>query len=58
MASALVGPGGSAFLWKGSGLEDEMAQDPSWSADWERAGLRPVGTGPNVVVRFVRKIAD
>lgn len=55
MASALVAPGGSAFLWKGSGHEEEMEQDPSWRSSWERSETRPVGSGPNVVVRFLRK---
>ncbi len=58
LASRLVLAGGSAFLWKGSGLEEEMAQDSTWSTDWDSSGIVGVGTGLNVVARFVRKKAD
>jgi len=58
LASRLVCPGGNAFLWKGSGREQEMEQDPTWRGDWDEAGVTGVGTGPNVVARFSRKKAD
>ena len=58
LASQLVRPGGSAFLWKGSGLDEEIAQDATWSTGWESTGRLGVGSGLNAVARFVRKKAD
>jgi 16S rRNA (guanine527-N7)-methyltransferase len=55
LAAHLVKPGGSAFLWKGSGHEEERTQDSSWGANWDAAGIVGVGTGQNVVARFTRK---
>ena len=58
MASSLVAVGGHAFLWKGSGYEAEMTQDPAWRSDWGPPEILKVGSGSNVVVRFIRKQAD
>jgi len=55
LAARLVRVGGSAFLWKGSGLEQERKQDSTWGAEWDSAGTVTVGTGLNVVARFIRK---
>lgn len=55
LASRLVRPAGNAFLWKGSGHELERTQDLTWGTDWDSAGITGVGTGQNVVARFVRK---
>jgi 16S rRNA (guanine527-N7)-methyltransferase len=55
LAAPVVRPGGVAFLWKGSGYEREMAGDPTWRSSWEPAGLEQVGSGPNVVAKFIRK---
>ena len=55
MAARFVRPGGSAFLWKGSRREDEMAKDTSWQQDWDLDGLLGIGGGQTVVARFKRK---
>lgn len=55
LAAHLVRPGGSAFLWKGSGHDEERAQDPGWKNGWDDAGINGVGTGQNVVAKFIRK---
>jgi len=55
LASPLVRAGGSAFLWKGSGREQEMEQDTTWRDGWDTADTVGVGTGPNVVAIFLRK---
>jgi 16S rRNA (guanine527-N7)-methyltransferase len=55
LASHIVAPGGTAFLWKGSGGEQEMAQDSGWQRDWEPVGLLEIGSGQNVVARFKRR---
>ena len=55
LASRIVSSGGSAFLWKGSGRGDEMDKDPRWRDAWEFTGILGVGSGLNVVARFVRK---
>jgi 16S rRNA (guanine(527)-N(7))-methyltransferase RsmG len=55
LASPLVRAGGSAFLWKGSGREQEMEHDASWRNDWDTTDTVRVGTGPNVVAIFSRK---
>ena len=58
LAAPLVREGGNAFLWKGSGREEEMVQDVTWRSRWAPAEVRQVGTGPNVVARFTRSKAD
>lgn len=58
LASPLISVGGQAFLWKGSGYEAEMTQDPAWRTDWGTPDIIKVGSGSNVVVRFTRKQAD
>ena len=55
LAAGLVKPGGVAFLWKGSGREHEMAEDPTWSESWEFDGLVGIGDGRTTVGRFTRK---
>ncbi len=56
MAAAIVRPGGRAFLWKGSGYVDEMANTKAeWSRDWEFEQGTPIFAGPNVVAIFIRK---
>jgi len=47
--------GGEAFLWKGSGRDREMADDPSWQDSWRLDGLLGIGPGPTVVCRFIRE---
>jgi 16S rRNA (guanine527-N7)-methyltransferase len=56
MAAGLVQAGGTAFLWKGSGVTEEMkATHEEWDADWEFKALHPIIAGPNSVAVFVRK---
>jgi len=55
LAAPIVQAVGSAFLWKGSGMLAEMEQDPAWHEFWTESGSIPVGSGPNVVARFLRK---
>lgn len=55
LAAQFVAPGGTAFLWKGSQREKEMAADPRWQDFWELDGLIGIGNGQTVVVRFKRK---
>ena len=55
LASHFIAPGGSAFLWKGSQREKEMAEDPRWQESWEFDGLLGIGNGQAVVARFTRK---
>jgi 16S rRNA (guanine527-N7)-methyltransferase len=55
LAAKVVRSGGTAFLWKGSRREEEMAKDPFWREAWEHEGLLGIGTGQTVVARFRRK---
>jgi 16S rRNA (guanine527-N7)-methyltransferase len=56
IAAHIVGPGGVALLWKGSGFSEE-AKDAAydWRRDWEERGVVPLPGGPNVVAVFIRK---
>ena len=55
IAASVVKVGGTAFLWKGSRREAEMASDESWRASWVFDGLQPIGDGTTAVARFTRK---
>jgi len=55
LAAPLVTAGGSAFLWKGSGVGGEMERDLTWRETWEFKSLIPVGSGPNTVAILTRK---
>jgi 16S rRNA (guanine527-N7)-methyltransferase len=55
LAANWVRGGGSAYLWKGSRKDEEMASDRRWEQSWELAGSFDVGNGQTSVVRFVRK---
>jgi len=55
LASSYVVPGGTAFLWKGSRREEEMAADPRWKEHWEPDGLLGLHGGQTFVARFRRK---
>lgn len=56
MAASIVRPGGHAFLWKGSGLQDELDQaGDGWRRSWAEPELHPIGDGPNSVAVFQRK---
>jgi 16S rRNA G527 N7-methylase RsmG len=54
-AAPFVRVGGSAFLWKGSRREEEMAEDRSWEAEWEFDGLFGIADGQSSVCRFKRR---
>lgn len=55
LAARCVIPGGSAFLWKGSRLESEMAEDSSWRAAWNEEDRTTLSGGQTVVIRFSRR---
>ena len=55
MAASFVQPQGTAFLWKGSRREEEMAGDRSWLEKWDLEGLLGIGDGTTAVARFKRK---
>ena len=55
LAAKFIAPGGTAFLWKGSQREKEMADDQRWQEFWEFDGLLGIGNGQAVVARFTRK---
>jgi 16S rRNA (guanine527-N7)-methyltransferase len=55
LAATFVRSGGTAFLWKGSRRDEEMAADPSWREKWDFEGLLGIGDGATVVARFRRK---
>ena len=55
LAARFVAPGGTAFLWKGSQHEKEMAEDQRWQTQWEFDGLQGIGNGQAVLARFTRK---
>ncbi len=56
MASEIVVPGGYAILWKGSGVQDELAAESSdWQDSWDPPAVHPIGGGPNSILVFQRK---
>jgi 16S rRNA (guanine527-N7)-methyltransferase len=55
VAAKFVRTGGTAFLWKGSRREEEMAADQSWREKWDFDGLLGIGDGATAVARFRRK---
>jgi 16S rRNA (guanine527-N7)-methyltransferase len=55
IAATFVQPGGTAFLWKGSRREEEMAADKAWRETWDFDGLLGIGDGITTVARFKRK---
>jgi len=55
LAARVIAPGGSALLWKGSGLDLEMKADRSWESAWYLRERSAIGSGPVTVVQFVRK---
>jgi len=54
LAAKVVRPGGFAFLWKGSGREDELRDRARWADDWEFDGETVLDDGPVAVCRFKR----
>ncbi len=56
LAARIVRPGGFAFLWKGSGADEELrGSGEDWREDWVEDSRTPIGTGPNQLVVFERK---
>ena len=55
LARHFVRQGGFAFLWKGSGLDQEMRSSTEWREHWEESGRIEVGSGPISVIRYIRK---
>jgi 16S rRNA (guanine(527)-N(7))-methyltransferase RsmG len=54
VAAPMLVSGGSAFLWKGSGREEEMKDSRMWLPEWQLEGILGIGAGVNVVCRFKR----
>lgn len=54
LAARHLQQGAKAYLWKGSGREDEMTS-VAWQSAWELDGLLGVGTQQTVVCRFLRR---
>jgi 16S rRNA (guanine527-N7)-methyltransferase len=55
VAATFVRVGGTAFLWKGSRREEEMAADQTWREKWDYEGLLQIADGATSVARFKRK---
>lgn len=55
LAATFVRPQGTAFLWKGSRRDEEMAADRSWQEKWELDDLIAIGDGKTAVARFKRR---
>jgi 16S rRNA (guanine527-N7)-methyltransferase len=53
MASRLLLPGATAFLWKGSRWSSEI-EDQTWKNEWEFHGSRPLTNSTVVLLKFVR----
>jgi len=45
LAAHFIAPGGTAYLWKGSQREAEMAGDPRWQKSWDPDGEIGIGNG-------------
>jgi 16S rRNA (guanine527-N7)-methyltransferase len=54
LAAPLIAAGGTAFLWKGSGLQQELTDRSQWDASWRHEGVQKIAEGPVVVARFTR----
>ncbi|HTR96352.1 MAG TPA: 16S rRNA (guanine(527)-N(7))-methyltransferase RsmG [Candidatus Acidoferrales bacterium] len=53
LAEKLLKPGGRAFLWKGSGVGEEMARDGSgWQSRWAHESTTTFDNGPNTFATF------
>jgi 16S rRNA G527 N7-methylase RsmG len=55
LASEFVLPGGAAYLWKGSRLDQEMSEDDRWLEHWDHGGRLSLASGRAIVARFIRK---
>jgi 16S rRNA G527 N7-methylase RsmG len=55
LAADWVTPGGLAYLWKGSRMEQEMAEDRRWEKSWVPDGQLGIGSGQTVVARFIKR---
>ncbi len=55
LAANWVIEGGSAYLWKGSRKDEEMAGDQHWERSWDHSGSFDIGNGQTSVSRFIRK---
>lgn len=56
LAAAIVRPDGHAFLWKGSGFQEELeAATEELAPFWEPPVIHPIGDGPNSISVFKRK---
>jgi len=58
MAAAIVRPGGTAILWKGSRHAEELKEERFWRSVWDQDGIMPIGSEQTVVCRFRKRIAS
>ncbi len=54
LARPIVRPGGAAFLWKGSRLDEELAEARSDLAGWREAERRTLVNGQTTVIKLLR----
>ncbi len=55
IAKAIVREGGYAFLWKGSGVQDELSSSQVWKQDWTLENSASLRGGP-VSILTLRRI--
>jgi 16S rRNA G527 N7-methylase RsmG len=53
-AAPIVRLGGRAFLWKGSKLDAEAAENSRWQSEWRRGEARSLAVEHSVVAEFER----
>jgi len=54
LAARTVRPGGFAFLWKGTKLDEELAVAKTLGSDWREEERRPLSNGMSLVIKLKR----
>jgi len=54
LAARTVRPGGFAFLWKGTKLDEELAAAKTLGSDWREEERRPLSNGMSLVIKLKR----
>jgi hypothetical protein len=54
IGQSIVRSGGYAFLWKGSGWQEEMAAAANSKATWALEDSKVLGSGPTSLVKIKR----
>jgi 16S rRNA G527 N7-methylase RsmG len=55
LAATFIRPGGTAFLWKGERLPEELGAPADWSLHWQQGDTIESQVTPTVIASFVRK---